>query len=222
MGCRCPAWRVGVACANRLADAHTALASSPRVQGWPSQKARTVSRKPSFHSAQPGAKLPVWWPSGPTSHGSAIRCTPASTGSCAMAANRAWWGLKRWASAASRPSDTARSNRKPSTPCTCTHQRRLSITQCITRGWLTFRLLPQPLKLWGTPLSAMAYQSAWPRPRQLRVGPSGSLSQVWLNTTSSTTSSPAACNAATMAVNSACTARACAASRGGWPAVHAA
>ena len=58
---------------------------------WPSspfQNLRTVSRYWSFHSAQPGGKLPTWYPSLPVSQGSAINLTADSAGSCAIASRK--------------------------------------------------------------------------------------------------------------------------------------
>ena len=44
---------------NRSAEAESRAASCGGMPSSPFQKARTVSRKRSFHSAQPGGKLPT-------------------------------------------------------------------------------------------------------------------------------------------------------------------
>src|SRR5262249_58682541 len=51
---RRPSWR------NRSLDAASRSASSPGPAPRCSQKLRTVSRKRSFHSDQPGGKAPTW------------------------------------------------------------------------------------------------------------------------------------------------------------------
>jgi len=53
-------------------------AKTGRRPSSPFQNLRTVSRYWSFHSAQPGGKLPTWYPPAPGSQGSAISLTADS------------------------------------------------------------------------------------------------------------------------------------------------